>query len=164
MIGSYLIDPTRSEHTLEDTALEHLGYKALTDEDVCGAGSRTPLWQQPPGKLCDFACERADLPLQLVPIVAARLDSEALTPVWETLERPLMPVLVAMEQAGVRVDTAILRTESERFERELDTLSRRIFDLAGVEFNIGSPKQLGEVLFEKLQLPTLKRTGKTRAI
>ena len=95
----------------------------------------------------------------MVPIIAARLDSEGLTPVWETLERPLVPVLVAMEQAGVRVDTAILRTQSEQFERELDGLSRRIFDLSGLEFNIGSPKQLGEVLFEKLQLPTLKRTG-----
>ena len=164
MIGSYLIDPTRSAHTLEDTSLEHLGYKALTEEDVCGAGGRTPFWQQPPDKLCDFTCERADLPLQLVPILAGRLDSESLTRVWETLERPLLPVLVAMEQAGVRVDTAILRTQSERFERELDGLSRRIFDLAGLEFNIGSPKQLGEVLFEKLQLPTLKRTGKTRAV
>jgi DNA polymerase I len=163
MIGSYLIDPTRSAHTLEDTALEHLGYKALTVEDVCGAGSRIPLWQQPPDRLCDFACERADLPLQLAPILAARLDSEALTAVWKTLERPLVPVLVAMEQAGVRIDVGILRTESARFERELDTLSRRIFDLAGLEFNIGSPKQLGEVLFEKLQLPMLKRTGKTRA-
>jgi len=164
MIGSYLIDPTRSAHTLEDTSLEHLGYKALTEDDVCGAGSRTPLWQHTPETLRDFACERADLPLQLVPIIAGRLDSEGLTNVWETLERPLVPVLVAMEQAGVRVDTAILRTQSERFERELDGLSRRIFDLAGLEFNIGSPKQLGEVLFEKLQLPTLKRTGKTRAI
>ena len=164
MIGSYLIDPTRSAHTLEDTSLEHLGYKALTEEDVCGAGSRTRLAEQPPGTLRDFACERADLPAQLVPIIAARLDSEGLTPVWETLERPLVPVLVAMEQAGVRVDSAILRTQSEQFERELDGLSRRIFDLSGLEFNIGSPKQLGEVLFEKLQLPTLKRTGKTRAV
>ena len=75
MIGSYLIDPTRSAHTLEDTSLEHLGYKALTEEDVCGAGSRTPFWQHPPETLRDFACERADLPLQLVPIIAGRLDS-----------------------------------------------------------------------------------------
>ena len=164
MIGSYLIDPTRSAHTLEDTSLEHLGYKAQTEDDVRGAGSRTPLSQQPPHVLRDFASERADLPLQLVPILDGRLESEGLTSVWDTLERPLMPALVAMERAGVRVDTESLRTQSERFERELDALSRRVFELSGLEFNIGSPRQLGEVLFEKLQLPALKRTGKTRAV
>ena len=165
MIGSYLIDPTRSAHTIEDTALEHLGYRALTEQDVTGKGPRmTPLARLAPPAVLTFVGERADLPLQLGPALLARLEAEGLTEVWTRLERPLVPVLMAMERAGVRVDVAALGAQSERFERELDTLSRRIFELAGFEFNVGSPKQLGEVLFEKLQLPALRRTGKTRAV
>jgi DNA polymerase I len=166
MLGSYLIDPTRSAHTLEDTAIEHLGYKALTEADLTGKGAKaTPLGELPSDAVKDFACERADLPLQLAPALAARLDAEGLTPVWETFERPLIPVLVAIERAGVGVDTDVLRRQSQRFERELDGLCRRIYELAGTEFNIGSPKQLGEVLFEKLQLAsTMRRMGKSGAV
>jgi DNA polymerase-1 len=165
MIASYLIDPTRSAHGLEDTALEHLGYKAIQAASLTGKGARAfTLASLPAETLRDYASERADLPLQLAADLQARLSAEGLTRVWETLERPLIPVLIAMEQAGVRVDAAVLAAQSTRVERDLDALGRRIYDLAGVEFNINSPRQLGEVLFEKLQLPTLKRTGKTRAI
>jgi DNA polymerase-1 len=165
MIASYLIDPTRSAHTLEDTALEHLGYKALAEEDVAGKGAKaTPLAQLPADALKDFAGERADLPLQLAPGLAERLASEQLTGVWETLERPLTPALVAIERAGIRVDVEGLRKQSARFERDLEERARRIYEAAGVEFNIGSPKQLGEVLFQKLQLPTPRRYGKPAAI
>ena len=108
----------------------------------------------------DFASERADLPVQLAPALVERLASEGLTEVWERFERPLIPVLVAIERAGVSIDGPALAAQSERFVRELDALSRRIFELAGTEFNIASPKQLGEVLFEKMQLPVLKRTGR----
>jgi DNA polymerase I len=165
MIGSYLVDPTRSAHTLEDTALEHLGYKAISEQEVVGKGARSvALSQLAPAAAVAFAGERADLPLQLEPALTARLEAEGLTEVWERLERPLIPALAAMERAGVRVDQAALAAQSRQFEQEMDLLSRQIFELAGVEFNIGSPKQLGEVLFEKLQLPTLRRTGKTRAV
>jgi DNA polymerase-1 len=165
MIGSYLIDPTRSAHTLEDTALEHLGYKALLEEDLTGKGSKAvPLAKQAPQAVKDFAGERADLPLQLAPALVERLASEDLTRVWEELERPLVPVLVAIERAGVSIDGPALSAQSGRLERELESLSRRIFELSGMEFNIGSPKQLAEVLFEKMQLPVLKRTGRARAV
>jgi DNA polymerase-1 len=165
MIGSYLIDPTRSAHTLEDTALEHLGYKAILEEDLTGKGPKAvPLSRQAPTAVKDYASERADLPMQLAPALLERLAAEGLTDVWERFERPLVPVLVAIEQAGVSIDGPALAAQSERFVRELDALSRRIFELAGTEFNIGSPKQLGEVLFEKMQLPVLKRTGRARTI
>jgi DNA polymerase I len=165
MIGSYLIDPTRSAHTLEDTALEHLGYKAILEEDLTGKGPKAgPLSRQAPTAVTDYASERADLPMQLAPALLERLAAESLTDVWERFERPLVPVLVAIEQAGVSIDGPALAAQSARFVRELDALSRRIFELAGTEFNIGSPKQLGEVLFEKMQLPVLKRTGRARTI
>jgi DNA polymerase-1 len=82
--------------------------------------------------------------------------------VYRTLEWPLVPVLVALERVGVRVDTAALGVLSEKLDREMQARSERIFDLAGEPFNIGSPKQLGEILFEKLKLPVLKKTGTTR--
>ena len=165
MIGSYLLDPTRSAHGLEDTALEHLGYKAVSAESLTGKGARAiPIADLPPAALRDYAAERADLPLQLAPDLEARLEAEGLTRVWRELEEPLIPVLAAIEQAGVRVDSAVLAAQSAQVERELDALAARIYALAGLEFNINSPRQLGEVLFERMQLPTAKRTGRTKAM
>ena len=165
MIGSYLLDPTRSAHAIEDTALEHLGYKAVTRESLTGKGVKAVTFGAiAPAALCDFASERADLPLQLAPNLEARLEAEGLTRVWRELEEPLIPVLAAIEQAGVRIDASVLASQSQRLERELDALATRIFELAGVEFNINSPKQLAQVLFEKMQLPYTHRTGRSRAV
>jgi DNA polymerase-1 len=106
--------------------------------------------------------ERADLPLQLARTLRETLAAERLEEVYGTLEWPLVPVLVAIEQVGVRIDTSALASLSQTIEREMDALSGRIFELAGESFNINSPKQLGEILFEKLKLPVLKKTGTTR--
>jgi DNA polymerase-1 len=93
-----------------------------------------------------------------------KLAEAGLAEVYRTLELPLLPVLVEMERSGVRLDGPALAAQSQRIEQEMHALSTGIFALATVEFNINSPKQLAEVLFDKLQLPTLKRTGKTRAV
>ena len=165
MIASYLLDATRSSHGIEDTALEHLGYKALTEEDICGKGAKArTIGSLPVEATLTYACERADLAWQLAGALGPQLDREQLTAVYRDLEIPLIPVLVAIEQAGVCVDGAALSAQSQRIEVELASLGGRIHELAGVEFNINSPRQLGEVLFDKLQLPSLKRTGKTRAV
>jgi DNA polymerase-1 len=165
MIASYLIDPTGSGHDLPTVALEYLGYKAVAEESLTGKGARAvEIAKQAPEAILAFASERADLPRQLGPVLEARLAAEQLTPVWERLEQPLVPVLIAIEQAGVRIDAGVLASQSAGVERELESLSRRIFELAGMEFNVNSPRQLGEVLFEKLQMPGVKRTGRTRAI
>jgi DNA polymerase I len=163
MIGSYLIDATRSDHPLDGVALEHLGYKALTEEDVCGRGTKaTRLSNMPPEAVLDFAGERADLPLQLADRLAPVLAADGLDVVYRELERPLIPVLLAIERAGVRVDAAVLAALSSRVEHELATLNDRIFSLAGEPFNIGSPQQLSRILFDKLQLPALKKNVKTK--
>src|SRR5262249_22610759 len=91
------------------------------------------------------------------------LKSEQLTDVYETLELPLIPVLVDIERAGVRVDVPALLAQSQRMEQELTRLMKHVFELAKGEVNIGSPKQLAEVLFERLNLPVLKRTGTSKA-
>ena len=163
MIAGYLIDAA-SAHRLEDLALEHTSYKALTEEDVCGRGAKAvSLADVPVEAAVDYAGERADLAGQLAPILKSGLEKENLTSVYDTLEKPLIPVLVAVEQAGVRLDGPALAAQSSRIEQELARRTKEIYELAGSEFNINSPKQLAEVLFDKLQLPVLKRTGTSKA-
>jgi DNA polymerase I len=162
MLASYLLDATRSSHPLEDNALEHLGYKALTEERVCGRGAKAlGLGDLPPAALLDYSGERVDLALQVAERTAPMLAAEQLDGVYRDLELPLIPVLADIERAGVKVDTGVLGRLSERLDRELAARSAKVFELAGESFNINSPKQLSEVLFDRLKLPAGKRTGKT---
>src|SRR5687768_4418293 len=139
MIASYLLDATRSAHTLEDLALEHAGYKALREEDLCGRGARAiPFRDLPVERARDFAGERADLALQISGTLRALLVTENLETLYTTLERPLIPVLVDIERAGILVDGAALASQAGTIDRELDRLANRIYDLAGEQFNINS--------------------------
>ena len=163
MIASYLLDATRSSHPLEDLALEHAGYKALKEEDICGRGAKAITFRAVPiASARDYAGERADLVLQLEPTLSALLAREELEGLYRDLEMPLVPVLVDVERAGIRVDGPALSAQSSRVEHELHTRSVQIFELAGEEFNINSPQQLSRILFDKLQLPALKRNIKTK--
>jgi DNA polymerase-1 len=164
MLQSYVIDATRSGHDVEGLALEHLSYKAMAAEELTGRGAKAPaLSQLGADRLCPYASERADLAAQLATHLEPRLAEEGLDRVYRTLELPLVPVLVDMERAGIRVDTGVLAALADRLERELETRTGRIYRLAGTEFNINSPRQLSEVLFDRLQLPVTKKTGKTRS-
>jgi DNA polymerase I len=162
MIASYLVDATRSGHLLEDLALEHTSYKALSEEDVCGRGVKSlSLADLPVDAAVDYAGERADLAGQLAPIFRDLLEKEQLIDVYTNLELPLIPVLVTLEQAGVRIDGPALAAQSKHIEQELAVREAQIHELAGESFNINSPKQLSTILFDKLKLPTLQRGGKT---
>jgi DNA polymerase-1 len=164
MLASYLLDATRPGHPLEETSLEHLGYKALTEEDVCGRGARAlPFARLAPAALLTYAGERADLARQLANRLAPLLVTDGLEPVYRELEMPLVPVLADVERAGIRIDGPALAAQSRHIEQELAGYTARIFELAGEEFNINSPQQLGKILFEKLQLTPGKKTGKTRS-
>ena len=163
MLGSYLLDANRSSQELEPIALEQLGYKALTEENVIGKGAKALTFAHVPVEsVLDYAGERSDLALQLAARLQPAIDSDELHSVYRDLEWPLVPILAAIERTGVRVDVTSLASQSVTLDRELADLSRQIFAAAGHEFNIASPKQLGEVLFEKMQLPVLKRTGRDR--
>ncbi|MCA1649501.1 MAG: DNA polymerase I [Acidobacteria bacterium] len=163
MLASYLLDATRSAHPLEELAIEHAGYKALREEDVCGRGAKAvALTEIPIAAALDYAGERADLALQLSRTLRDLLKAEQLEQLYEELEMPLIPVLVAIERAGIRIDGRALAAQSAHVDQELASRSAQIFELAGEEFNINSPKQLSEILFEKLQLPSLKRNVKTK--
>jgi DNA polymerase-1 len=163
MIASYLIDVTRAPHALETLASEHLGYRAASADDVFGRGSKAsgPA-DVPGGSLLTFAAERADLPLRLCDLLEATLAEMGLADLYRQMEMPLLPVLADIELAGVRIDTDALGGLSRRLDQEMAARSARIFELGGGEFNINSPKQLSEVLFERLKLPAGRKTGKTR--
>jgi DNA polymerase-1 len=163
MLASYVLDATRSDHSLERVALEHLGYRALSDEDVLGKGARaTSADNVPPEQFLAYAGERADLALRLRDTLEPMLVKEQLDAVYRDLERPLIPVLASIERAGVRIDTGALAAQSQMMEKELARVSSAIYEAAGEIFNINSPKQLSEILFDKLGLPSLKRNAKTR--
>ena len=166
MLASYLLDATRSAHTLEDLALEHAGYKALREEDLCGRGARAiPFRELPVERVRDYAGERADLALQISGTLRSLLVAEDLETLYGTLERPLIPVLVDIERAGILVDGPALASQAGRIDTELDRRATRIYELAGETFNINSPKKLSEILFDKLGMrtETIRRTTKTKA-
>ena len=164
MLASYLLDATRTGHPLEEASLEHLGYKALTEEDVCGRGAKSVQFSTlTPDAGLNFAGERADLARQLAHRLAPLLVADGLDQIYRDLEMPLIPALADIERAGILIDGPALASQSHHIEGELAKYTSRIYELAGAEFNINSPKQLGEILFDKLQLPALKKTGKTKS-
>jgi len=165
MIASYLIDANHS-HPLEDLAIEHAGYKALREEDVCGRGAKAVSFAEiAVDRARDYAGERADLALQLSTTLHDLLKKEELHRVYDELEHPLIPVLVDIERAGVRIDGVALAAQAERIDQELTRLAARIYELSGEEFNINSPKKLSEILFDRLGMrtETIRRTTKTKA-
>ncbi|MCC7242852.1 MAG: DNA polymerase I, partial [Acidobacteria bacterium] len=164
MLAAYLLDANRSNQALEPLALEQVGYKAVEEDMVRGKGAKArPFAELPPEAVLDYAGERVDLALQLADSLGPLLEREGLGGVYRGLERPLVPILAALEQVGVRVDVQALASQATRVDRELGELSAEIYRQAGETFNINSPKQLAEVLFDRLKLPVLKRTGSTRS-
>jgi DNA polymerase-1 len=163
MLASYVLDATQSGHAIETLALEQLNYRAADLAQLVGRGARAlRVADLPVDAVTSYACERADLALQLAARFVPEVDEAGLGGIYRDFELALVPVLVAIERAGVRVDTSVLAALSTRMDDELAARSARIFEMAGESFNINSPKQLSEILFDKLGLPALKRTGKQR--
>jgi len=161
MLLSYVLRPSARGHGLEEQALERLGLKAMNVQDLGWAKDQVPL----PGdeSLLAWAGEKVELTGRLASEMLAELGEGALADVYFEIEAPLIPVLVQMEEAGVRLDRQFLAGMSAELEAALETLQAEIYELAGEEFNINSPQQLGVILFEKLGLPVLKKTRKTKS-
>jgi DNA polymerase-1 len=141
-----------------------LGHKTITFAEVCGSGkSQITFDQVPLDKACAYAAEDADITLRLHQALKPRLLAEHGVTVYETMDRPLAAVLTAMEQAGIKVDSKELQAMSVEFGQRMDVLEREIHAIAGEIFNVGSPKQLGEILFDRLKLPGGKKSAKTGA-
>ena len=163
LIASYLLDAT-SSHEIGALALEQIGYKAIPQEEIVGKGVKARSFADvPPDAMLEFAGEQSDLATQLANRLTKRLTDESLDKLYRELELPLLPVLADLESTGVQIDTDALATQSAWMGKQLGDCQTEIYALAGEEFNINSPKQLSVILFDKLQLPSLKKTGKTKA-
>ncbi|MTJ80354.1 MAG: DNA polymerase I [Telmatospirillum sp.] len=164
MLLSYVLENGAHGHGMDELALLLLGHKTITYAEVCGTGkSQITFDRVPLDKALAYAAEDADITLRLHQALKPRLVPERQTTVYETLERPLVPVLAAMERAGILVDKDELQRMSGEFGQRMEEYEREICDLAGTSFNVGSPKQLGEILFEQLKLPGGKKSAKTGA-
>ncbi|MFQ5458505.1 MAG: DNA polymerase I, partial [Myxococcota bacterium] len=161
MIASYLLDPSRLRHNLDDLSREHLGHDTITYADVAGKGKKAiPFAEVPVDRATTYACEDADVALRLVRKLEPRLKEDDLDALYDRVEIPLLIVLARMEMNGVLVDGDRLSKLSRDFEVELDAIEKRAHDLAGEPFNLNSPKQLSHILYDKLGLPVLRRTRK----
>jgi DNA polymerase-1 len=158
MIASYILRAD-GRHNLDALAREHLQYKTVSFTELVGSGKEQKhIREVPLEDLSDYSCEDSDITLRLYRALSGKLEQQGMLGLCEKLEFPLLSVLAKMEKAGVAVDIDHLRNMSKELERQLDTLTREIHKLAGEPFNINSTQQLGDVLFNKLKLPTVRKT------
>ncbi len=159
MIASYLLNPSKHRHSLEELSREYLDRQIITYEDVAGAGAKAiPFSQVKVDRACRYSCEDADLTLILANLLTPKIEEEGFGELFGQVELPLIEVLAVMEMNGVKLDLPLLAVMSDEFEKQMEKIAGEVYDLAGGEFNINSPQQLGKVLFEKLKLPGGKRT------
>ncbi|MFC1672548.1 DNA polymerase I [Pseudomonadota bacterium] len=163
MVLSYVLEGGLHGHGMDELARLHLGVETIKFKDVAGTGkSQVTFDLVELDKALDYAAEDADITAKLYRLLKPRLVTQQMSTVYETLERALIPVLVEMERNGIYVDAAELKRLSDDFAKRLGDLEIEIHKLAGEEFNIGSPKQLGEILFDKMGFEGGKK-GKTGA-
>ncbi len=164
MVLSYVLDGGQHGHGMDELADLFLGHKTILYEDVAGKGKDAVTFDRVPlDKALDYAAEDADITLRLWQKLKPRLAQEHMVSVYEDFDRPLVSVLAEMELSGVLVDADQLRGLSRDFAQRLAGLEAEIHDLAGRKFTIGSPKQLGEILFAEMSLAGGKKTGKSGA-
>ncbi|MCH7692624.1 MAG: DNA polymerase I [Proteobacteria bacterium] len=164
MVLSYVLEGGLHGHGMDELAALHLDHQTIKFKDVAGTGkTRITFDQVPLDKALDYAAEDADVTGRLHRLLKPRLVTEHMVGVYETIERPLIPVLEQMERTGIRVEAGQLKRLSDDFAVRLEGLQEKIHGLAGHPFNVGSPKQLGEVLFDEMGLPGAKKSGKTDA-
>ena len=160
MCLSFVLDAGRvANHKLDTLAMIHCDHATISYEQVCGKGaSQVPFSAISPEAALDYAAEDADITLRLWHVLKPRLHKEGRTAVYERLERPLIPVLATMEAAGISVSQPVLERLGGDFAKGMTSLGEIIHNLAGVPFNIASPKQLGEVLFDQMGLEGGKKS------
>ena len=161
MLASYVIDPTSREHSLNFLAMKYFNYKMQPITELIGAGKKQISFAAVPVKEAVFyAAEDADYTYRLRGKLAPQIDQNQLNDLYYNIELPLVKVLAAVEEAGIKVDDKFLGMLSKKAEKSLDSITKKIYKIAGSEFNINSTQQLSHILFEKLKLPTKGKTAK----
>lgn len=161
MLASYLINPSKRAHNLDQIALDFLDYKTTTYKEISGKGKKDVSFAEIPlEKAIPYSCEDADITLMAYHVLMPLIERAGLMELYNNVELPLVPVLMNMEMTGVCVDREKLLELSKSFEHQLEQLESMIYSIAGEEFNIKSSQQMGRILFEKLKLPVQKKTRK----
>ncbi|MBB3231766.1 DNA polymerase I [Halomonas stenophila] len=162
MLESYVLDSTATRHDMDSLALKYLGEKTVSFEEIAGKGAKQLTFNQVAlEQAAPYACEDVDITLRLHRELRPRVEAEGrLAEVLDTLERPLIRVLSRMERGGVALDAERLHTQSRELGKRIGELEEKAYELAGREFNLGSPKQLGQILFEEQKIPVIKKTPK----
>ena len=158
MLLSFVLDGGKHGHGMDELAERYLNQKTIKFSDVAGSGAKQVSFDKVPlDKALEYAAEDADVTMQLWAQLKPRIAAEKMVTMYETIERPLIPVLLGMEGAGIKVDATELKRLSAEFEKRLAALEIELHKIAGREFNVASPKQLGEILFDEQKLPGGKR-------
>jgi DNA polymerase I len=162
MLESYVLDAGENRHDLDSLAERHLGHRMISYEDVAGKGKKQiPFAEVAVDRATEYAGEDAEVCLRLHAVLAPRLaEIEGPRSVYREIEMPLVPVLSDMERAGVKVDARLLRRQSVELLERMEEVAEQAYAEAGGEFNLGSPKQIQEILYDRLGLPVLGRTPK----
>ncbi|KFF49439.1 DNA polymerase I [Gammaproteobacteria bacterium MFB021] len=162
MLESYVLNSTATRHDMDSLALKYLGEKTISFEEIAGKGAKQLTFDQIGlEEAVPYACEDVDITLRLHRELRPKLEAEGrLAEVLDRIERPLIPVLSHMERGGVALDPARLHAQSQALETRIRELESEAFELAGREFNLGSPKQLAEILFDEQKIPVIKKTPK----
>ncbi len=164
MVASYLLDAGQRNHNLDDVARRYLGEGKQSIAELIGTGKQQKQMDEVDvAQVAQYACRDAVLPLRLRPVLAQRLAQNRLEPLFAEAEIPLVEVLAELEYNGIRIDCPRLAELSRRFGQQMAVLEEEIYRLAGRRFNIGSPKQLQQVLFDELKLPVVSRTQTGRS-
>jgi DNA polymerase-1 len=162
MVADYLLHAGERSHNLDELARRYLAHENIPITDLIGKGkNQLPMEQVPVGRVRDYACEDADVAWRLAAMLESELETEGLRKLYDEVEVPLIEVLQELEFNGVRLDLPFLQKLSVEMDKQLAGIEAEVHRLAGKKFNLASPKQLREVLFDQMKLPVQKRTGTT---
>ena len=161
MLMSYVLDAGKNRHNMDTLSKIHLNHKTITFKELVGTGKKEINFRDVElDKAMKYAAEDADITYRLYKIFHKNLKLEKLTNIYEIFEKPLIEILAFMEINGIQIDSKFLKNLSEKFEKKIKNLEKEIFTISKKEFNIGSPKQLGEIIYNELKITVLKKTRK----
>jgi len=161
MLMSYALDAGKHRHNMDNLSEIHLNHKPISFKEVTGTGKKQISFDKVPIKLAtQYAAEDADVTFRLYTFFRERLVKENLLKIYELFEKPMVNLLSQMEIEGIKINSVFLKELSKKFDNKIKKLEKEIFSIAKGKFNIGSPKQLGEILYNKLKIATIKKTRK----